>query len=1057
MKKLILSIVALVMLLTVFTKSVSANTLHSLDENKLDTIKAARQIILGSATLDSYTWNNGVDGKVSDESGGKFFQLKTLSKTSGYVYYNPLTLYFKNVCSVGGRAVNATLNVDKIEYFAPYQSINVSDYKTMFFLTGYVFWANNDGTEGRAGQNLTLSTTFTWADTGEKVNIPLYQIVSDMDVDVSSLVGNESLNEGWKGISGYNGDIFAFTKYDYLNIDVDNMTVQAKKGTSSFDDDDSLLKGGVIVPCGSATKQVLIDTWAGTSLEFYAMSVKEPSKTADNIGYYGEEMYDNGDTVTWTVSQVLHEWKANTFATYENMQIVDTLPKEVEYQSAELYHGNKDVTSEYGTLTYDKASHTVKYVLNSNTLNKESFYDGGTLKLVITTKAVNAGDEIITATNNAYTITSNIKQDVSKTIKINNDIKLTVDKEWKDGDNADGLRPDNINVKLVRDMYLGSSKLDTEEIGTYQLKSPDWEKTTTVRNPVPKNLSGPQYTYIYRWEEISVPNGYTSSQKTEDAVTTITNTHTPKYKITTKIDNGIITDTEQDIPYGENRTITWTPGAGRYIESVKIDGKEIPVTDNYSFTNITADHEVVVTTLPYHKITTEIDHGTISDDIENIKNGENKNVSWVPGTGRYVSKVIINDKVFYEGSAVSGYPTSHEFSDIDADYDIKVETKLIPNLIITKEADKDVYNVDDVITYNITAEQTIKEAVATNVVIKDRDKTKGLSFDLDTITCSDKTAEITKDKGTFTVSLDKLAYGSTVKITVKGKVLKDELQSSDIKNIASIKSDQTEERETDKNVRINYNIVTAVENGTIDDSVFDLKNGDDKTINYQPDEGYYLDEIKVDGKNVDIETFGNNYDFKNVKDNHLIEVKYAPYYKVTGQIDYGTISDDKTDIKAGENHTVTWTPGNGRYITKVIINGKVFYEGNQTSGYPTEYEFTDIQRDYEVTVETATIPVETTTEETTTLEETTTEEQGKIGTPISTYKETTTAGEVVSNAPAPVPEANNVQNYTAPQTGGNAYNIFSIMCLIVLIPSIIIITLTKKNIINKKISNKKQR
>lgn len=532
-KKLILPIMVLVMLLGVFTVTdVSANTLQSLDENQLDTIKAARPIVLGSTTLDSYKWNNGVEGRVtSNDNGGRFFQLKTKSKTNGYVYDNPLTLYFKNVSYVSGRAINATINVDRIEYFAPYQNTNVSDYKTMFYLTGYVFWANNDGTEGRAGQHLTLSITFTWADTGEKVNIPLYQIISDVDVDVSSLIGNVSLNEGWKGISGYSGDIFAFTKYSYMNIDVDSLTVQAKKGTSSFDDDDSLLKGGVIVPCESTTTQVLIDTWAGTSLEFYTPfgngNNKEPEKTADNTGYYGEEMYDNGDTITWTISRDLHTGNADIFTAYENMQIVDTLPEEVEYQSAKLYHNDKDVTSEYGALKYDAESHTVTYELNSSTLNNSSFYDGGTLNLVITTKAVNNGDKIITATNNAYTVTSNIKQDVTKSVKINYDVKLTVKKDWKDGNNADGLRPDSVDVKLVLDTYMGTTKLNSMDIKTVTLSDANhWSEAVKVRNPVSKNLAGPQYTYIYRWEEVSNPNGYISTQNTDNDVTTITNTHT---------------------------------------------------------------------------------------------------------------------------------------------------------------------------------------------------------------------------------------------------------------------------------------------------------------------------------------------------------------------------------------------------------------------------------------------------------------------------------------------------------------------------------------------------
>lgn len=1321
-KKSVLSLFIVFLLLLVIaprTLNVSAATIHTIPDASLSTILNAVNIKMGKDNLTSYQWKN-VRGKVvRDADGNHIFSVPIKSTTSDFSYNNVMELNFSDVMSICGRKVNATVSIDSISVNKPYWvSGEEEGYFSFMMIYSYSIWFGTDPVINlyRAEKTTKVTTVFTYDDTGEQIDAPLYQILND--IDICDKAGYEEM---WQGNSGYTGDIYTFESCK-LKIDQNNMKLEATTPTSG---DTSYLEGGAIVPIDSAVvTQTYFAANASTGMILYSpyddRNMPKPSKTADNQGTGGEKIYDNGQIITWDVSQKVHTCNADIFTTYTNMSFVDTLPNDMEYEDAKLYHGNKDVTSEYGTLKYDKSSHTVTYDLKSNTLNKSSFYDGGTVRLEIKTKAVNNTNEVIAVTNNAYTVTNNIKQEVDKTVTINYDVTLSVKKDWSDGNDADGVRPKNVTVKLVLDTYMGSTKLNSLDIKTVTLSDAnDWSEAVKVRNPINNLLAAPPYTYIYRWEEVNIPAGYTSAQavsgntttitnmhtpgkttatvvkvwddgsnrdvkrpekietellangektgrkvtlneknnwtasindldqkvggkviiyswrevtipegyessikvngttttitnkynpetvtvtgikvwednnnqdgirpdgidvtlladgenvktfvlnkdndwraeytgfkykegkeikytwkekpvagyastqavsgntttitnthipekvsvnvtktwqdendadgirpdsvdvilkangtkvgnykitkdkgwqltvnnlnkyadgkeiiytwdeasvagyasqvKTEGYNTVITNSYTPMYKIITSIDEGTITENKSGIKRGESHTVSWNPSHGRYVDSVIIDEKEISNTEgSYTFTNITSDHEVVVKTLPYYVITTEIDNGLITERIEKIKGRESKVVSWTPDAGYYVSAVKIDGKTIYEGTTLD-YPTSHEFSDINTDYDIQVETKLIPNLVITKNADKDVYNVDDEITYTIQAKQIVEGAVATNVIITDKDKTKGLDFDLDTVKCSDETAKIKKDNGTFTVSLDELAYGKTVVITVKGKVTKAELESSDIKNIATIGSAQTEEGSADKNIEINYNIITAVENGTIDDSVFDLKNGKNETINFKPNDGYYLDEVKVDGEVLEISDEMDSYEFTDIKDNHLIEVKYAPYYKVTGKIDYGTITEDKTDIKKGENHTVTWTPENGRYVTKVTVNGEIFYEGT-TLDYPTEYAFTNIENDSEVIVETAPIPEETTQPEEPTQqvvtdpEETTTEE--------TTVEET--SDKIVEEAPQ---EPSNA--YTSPKTGGKTFNILSVIYLLMLFPGIVIMLLAKKKL-----------
>ncbi len=1361
----------------------SAATVHTIPDSNLTAILNAKKMRMTKDNV-SYKWNT-TSGKVFHDDAGYEFAFPSTG-TTGFRKQNSLTLNFTDVMTVNGRQVDAEVTVTDL----------VVGNQTYTDEDG--LWTPGNGEDGyisflgvyengisvgicRNGQrwmpeDVTLSTSFHYHDSGEKItSVPVYQTLADIDAyyDLSwnGHVYKNIKNEAWQGVSGYTADIYQFDSCR-LVTDLGNLRLSAPKNSVTSGSDSYTITGAIVTIDQDADKivQTFTSTYCATEMMFYSpfddRNLPTPAKTADNLTDGKEKIYDNGETISWNVFQKVHTWNADIFSCYTNMSFVDTLPANAEYQSAKFYHNDKDVTLEYGTLKYDNASHTVTYNLNSNTINKTSFYDGGTLRLEIKTKSVNNTNQVIEALNKASTITNSIKQEVEKKVKINYDIPLTVTKAWQDGNDADGIRPDSINVKLVLDTYMGTTKLSSLDLKTVTLSADNWSETVRVRNPINSVSGGPLYTYQYRWEEV-VPEGYTSTQTSSGNTTTITNAHTPgktaatvvkvwedgnnrdgkrpksietellandeetgrkvtlneqnnwtasindldeksggnkivyswrevtvpegyesgikvngtittitnkynpetvtvtgikawednnnqdglrleqidltlqadgedvrtftlnennnwraeytgfkykegkevkytwteknvpdgykvsqnisghtttltnthevekvslkcvkkwedcdnqdglrpqmieialnadgnnagkyilsdennweavvssldkykggkeikytwvekpvtgytstqlvsgntttitnehipekisinviktwqdendadgirpdsidvtlmsdgtdmndysitkegrwkltvenldkykngkeiryiwqekdvtgytadirtdgydtvitnshdpKYTIITEIDQGTITETETDIPYGADRTVKWTPADGRYVSTVTVDGKEVSDKESFAFKNITADHTVKVTTLPYHVITTKIDHGLISERIEKIKDTESKIVSWTPEAGYYVTKVTIDGVEMYSGNKVSGYPTSHAFDDIKKDYDIQIETKKIPNLTITKESDKDIYNVDDEVTYTITAKQTIEGAEATNVVITDKDITKGLEFDLSTVNCNIKEAVINTKDNSFTVLIDRLSYDKEIIITVKGKVNKDTLESKDIKNMATIASDQTEEKRDDADIAIGYNIITNVINGTITESSFNIPYGADKTISYLPDKGHYLVSVKADGEKLDMKDFEKSYDFKNINANHLIEVEYAPYHKVTTEIDQGTITEEKTNIRTGEDYTVTWTPADGRYVKKVTVNGIVFYEGNTVSGYPTSYDFSSITEDQDIKVETELIPEETTVPETTITEKVTTQEPGMPETTTQKKTETT--------------------------------------------------------------------
>ena len=176
---------------------------------------------------------------------------------------------------------------------------------------------------------------------------------------------------------------------------------------------------------------------------------------------------------------------------------------------------------------------------------------------------------------------------------------------------------------------------------------------------------------------------------------------------------------------------------------------------------------------------------------------------------------------------------------------------------------------------------------------------------------------------------------------------------------------------------------------------------------------------------------------------HEISVTTLPYLQITTDIDYGIITDNITDIKAGESHTISWKPEEGRYVSRVIINEDIYYEGNAEMDYPTSYNAKQMEKDVEVIVETEPVPVES---ETPKEEETTIESQ--IGEAFSTFvTETTTEeqAEMVKNQTMEV-------QYTSPQTGGKALRPWLLMLLALPAVGIAVVTGIKER---KKSEDKK--
>lgn len=215
----------------------------------------------------------------------------------------------------------------------------------------------------------------------------------------------------------------------------------------------------------------------------------------------------------------------------------------------------------------------------------------------------------------------------------------------------------------------------------------------------------------YSVDKASVPVKSVNASSGNEVVDVI---YSPQYKITTKIDNGgTITPQINDIPKGDSRTVTWKPANNYYVVKVTIDGKvqnnPKEAGDTYTFSNMQKDGDVVVNTLPYHKITTAVVNGTIDPKIEKIKDGENKKIAYNPNPGYLLSTITVDGALVDILKTPSEYP----FNNVKADHDIKVVYEKQPNPVkAVKNAEgEDIngqfVNKGDTLFYEITVTNTV--------------------------------------------------------------------------------------------------------------------------------------------------------------------------------------------------------------------------------------------------------------------------------------------------------------------------------------------------------------
>ena len=361
----------------------------------------------------------------------------------------------------------------------------------------------------------------------------------------------------------------------------------------------------------------------------------------------------------------------------------------------------------------------------------------------------------------------------------------------------------------------------------------------------------------------------------------------PNYHIDTKATNATITKNQTDIYPEENRTITWDAGDGFWIQTVKIDGKEIKVDNieegSYTFLNIHENHSVEVVAVPKYVINTHALHASIDSTIQNISPHETKEVHYKADDGYWLSTVIIDGNRAKDGDYKEDSTT---FTDIVADHKISVIAQPC-------------FNIEtEIVNGTITEKQT-------NIYPHEN-----------------RTISFLPNEGYFVseVIVDGHAYSYK------------EYPSEYIFNQITC----------DHRIKVVCEplktVTTQITNGIITKTMTGIHPDTDSKVIWESFDDYYVDSIVVDGNSVKTTDFkSGKFEFKPTKTDHTVVVVCRPKPIIHTTIDYGTIT--KTfNVYPHEDANVEAVPEKNRYIIDEKIDG-------QSENIKDETKFSKIFKD----------------------------------------------------------------------------------------------------------------
>lgn len=490
------------------------------------------------------------------------------------------------------------------------------------------------------------------------------------------------------------------------------------------------------------------------------------------------------------------------------------------------------------------------------------------------------------------------------------------------------------------------------------------------------------------------------------------------YEIVTGINGGSMDDgkTVRSVREGDSYTVSWTPDPGSYVASVVVDGAQVPVCTEYTFSDISSDHTVQVTCLSMavseiYYVDVTPGSAIASGNCE-VQVGTDHTVTWRPAAGEHIVSVTVNDQPVDIGNANTG-----------GSYTITGAAKdEVFHVVITSEQNADTPEEEVYFDVAVTAKnctvsgQThVKAGESTtiawepefgyevkSIIIDDSARPVTLeSFTFDAmssdhsviIVCERIGSEDPDPEAVYTIST-RITDGGTITAPVTVST-PEEKQSQTIAwsapegfRVAQVKIDGVQRPElteagsvtftdiaADHSVDVEcrqiekHTITVSNDNGTISAAPALVEDGGSSVVTWSGMAGFVLKSVQMNGISLSADAYTDHGDgsysltLQNVISDHVIVVEYEPDASldpgntknyIYTHIDHGTITPTVTLTSAADRayQKIEWTVAEGYRITKVLVDDQAVSAAGMV-------ELTNIAGDHTVSVECEKIPAYT--------------------------------------------------------------------------------------------------
>lgn len=429
-------------------------------------------------------------------------------------------------------------------------------------------------------RNLLWQFTFYVRGTNTAISVPYHANFKDID-------GTEFVDFSYGGVSNAyvvsksSGGVLDYTSTrvsvgDITSADDDKTHWTTLLGTtSSFKLMYSRAKEQNYADWDKASNSRTFYHWKWSSDSLVRFDTPDISK---KINSAASATMHNNDTFSYTLSFPVPNEDPSAY--YTSFIVKDTLANCLQLVNGAASISVKDQNGADVTSKFTKSISGQNIQISLNNTNDSTFY------------------------GKAYTITISCRKktgydmsswfNTSGTGQVNNTASVTTDRGTKQSNSVSAAFLYHITTVATNGSISASQttlKPNTSHTVTYSPKSADYVIDKVIVDGTAVSTS-------------SYPSSYTFSSLKDDH--SINVTFKRVYHIDTSAQGqGTITSTIRNIDKGQTKVITYTPANGCYIRSLTIDGKNIDLKKyptEYTFSNISADHDVKAIFLPNPKI-----------------------------------------------------------------------------------------------------------------------------------------------------------------------------------------------------------------------------------------------------------------------------------------------------------------------------------------------------------------------------------------------------------------------------------------------------------------------